>query len=107
MPRDGLSYGVIIRHQDSAAELGRVLPLYGAEGSGVSLKQLGCILADNLSPQKSRVLAMLDRGIREAGTHAAVWHGIDSGGRRLGAGVYLLRLSAGSMVSSRRFVIVR
>jgi L-asparaginase len=38
---------------------GRVLPLYGAKGSGVSLKQLGCILADNLSPQKSRVLAML------------------------------------------------
>jgi L-asparaginase len=38
---------------------GRALPLYAARGSGVSLVNIGCVLADNLSPQKARVLLML------------------------------------------------
>ena len=38
---------------------GRVLPLYATKGSGVSLVKIGCVEADNLSPQKARVLLML------------------------------------------------
>lgn len=38
---------------------GRVLPLYGVRGAGLSLREIGCVLADNLSPQKARVLLML------------------------------------------------
>lgn len=38
---------------------GRTLPLYAAKGSGVSLVKIGCVEADNLSPQKARVLLML------------------------------------------------
>jgi len=38
---------------------GRVLPLYAAKGSGVSLVNIGCVEADNLSPQKARVLLLL------------------------------------------------
>jgi L-asparaginase len=38
---------------------GRTLPLYAAKGSGVSLVGIGCVEADNLSPQKARVLLML------------------------------------------------
>lgn len=38
---------------------GRTLPLYAAKGSGVSLVNIGCVHADNLSPQKARVLLML------------------------------------------------
>ena len=38
---------------------GRTLPLYAAKGSGVSLVKSGCVEADNLSPQKARVLLML------------------------------------------------
>lgn len=38
---------------------GRVLPVYGFEGGGKTLKQAGAIFADNLSPQKSRILLML------------------------------------------------
>lgn len=41
---------------------GRVLPLYGVKGSGISLRDLGCVLTDNLSPQKARVLAMVALG---------------------------------------------
>ena len=38
---------------------GRTRPLYAAKGSGVSLVNIGCVLADNLSPQKARVLLLL------------------------------------------------
>jgi L-asparaginase len=38
---------------------GRVFPLSATKGSALSLRQIGCILADNLSPQKARILLML------------------------------------------------
>jgi len=49
---------------------GRTLPLYAGKGSGVTLREIGCIFADNLSPQKARVMLLAalaaaprDRGI--------------------------------------------
>jgi len=38
---------------------GRVFSLSAAKGSSLTLKRIGCVLADNLSPQKARVLLML------------------------------------------------
>lgn len=38
---------------------GRVLPVYGFAGGGSTLKAAGSIFADNLSPQKARILLML------------------------------------------------
>lgn len=38
---------------------GRVLPVYGFEGGGKTLQNAGAIFADNLSPQKARILLML------------------------------------------------
>lgn len=38
---------------------GRVFPLSATKGSALSLKAIGCVLADNLSPQKARILLML------------------------------------------------
>jgi L-asparaginase len=38
---------------------GRIFPLSATKGSALSLRQLGCVLTDNLSPQKARVLLML------------------------------------------------
>jgi L-asparaginase len=38
---------------------GRVFPLSANKGSALTLKQIGCVLADNLSPQKARILLML------------------------------------------------
>ena len=38
---------------------GRVMPVYGYIGGGNTLKQLGAIFADNLTPQKARLLLML------------------------------------------------
>lgn len=38
---------------------GRVLPVYGFKGGGKTLKEAGAIFADNLTPQKARILLML------------------------------------------------
>jgi L-asparaginase len=38
---------------------GRVLPIYGNEGGGKTLKDAGAVFADNLSPHKARILLML------------------------------------------------
>jgi L-asparaginase len=38
---------------------GRVFPLSATKGSALSLKAIGCVLGDNLSPQKARILLML------------------------------------------------
>ena len=38
---------------------GRIFPLSAGKGSALSLRQIGCVLADNLSPQKARILLML------------------------------------------------
>jgi L-asparaginase len=48
--------------------LGRVLPVYGFVGGGKTLKDAGAIFADDLSPQKARILLMLllHNGIKEA-----------------------------------------
>jgi L-asparaginase len=38
---------------------GRALPVYATKGGGITLKELGCVFADDLSPQKARILLML------------------------------------------------
>jgi L-asparaginase len=38
---------------------GRVLPVYGFQGGGKTTKDLGAIFADDLSPEKARILLML------------------------------------------------
>jgi L-asparaginase len=38
---------------------GRVFPLPAAKGSALALRGIGCVLADNLSPQKARVLLIV------------------------------------------------
>ncbi len=37
---------------------GRTLPLYAGRGSGVSLREIGCVFADNLPAHKARVLLL-------------------------------------------------
>ena len=38
---------------------GRIFSLSAIKGSSLALKKIGCVLADNLSPQKARILLML------------------------------------------------
>jgi flagellar hook assembly protein FlgD len=53
-----------------------------------------------------RLRTLLDRNIG-GGLHDVVWDGRDDGGRTVGAGVYLVRLEAGSVTQVRKAVVVR
>ena len=41
---------------------GRTVPMYVGPGKGVTLRELGCVFSDNLSPHKARVLLLVALG---------------------------------------------
>ena len=51
-----------------------------------------------------RLVARLDEGVREAGTHRAEWDGRDVGGRVVGSGVYFYRLEGVPSLAPRKMV---
>lgn len=53
--REARSLGIAVV-VTSRTHAGRVLPLYAGGGGGTTLRDLGCVFADNLSAQKARVL---------------------------------------------------
>lgn len=56
--REAISRGIVVVISTRVPN-GRVLPMYGFEGGGLTLKNSGSVFADNLSPQKARILLML------------------------------------------------
>jgi hypothetical protein len=48
----------------------------------------------------------LARGVRPAGRQTIAWDGRDSGGRRLPAGVYLVRVVAGEFSAVRKAIVI-
>ncbi len=56
--RDAIAKGVVVVVATRVPN-GRVLPVYGNKGGGQTLKSAGAVMADNLSAQKARILAML------------------------------------------------
>ncbi|MBM3330334.1 T9SS type A sorting domain-containing protein [candidate division WOR-3 bacterium] len=50
---------------------------------------------------------VLQRGVQDAGPHQVSWDGRDEQGRRVAAGVYLLRLEAGRLGATRKLVVHR
>jgi enediyne biosynthesis protein E4 len=53
-----------------------------------------------------RRVAVLEDGVREAGGHVVAWDGL-VGGKRAGAGVYFVRLTAGRTVRTGRVTVLR
>ena len=53
-----------------------------------------------------RIARLVDEG-QPAGSHAAVWNGLDDHKRGVGAGVYFYRLTAGKETTSRKMVLIR
>jgi len=53
-----------------------------------------------------RVRTLVD-GVREAGSHSALWDGRDDSGRVLPSGVYLYWLRAGGLVQARKMLLLR
>ena len=56
--KDAIGRGVPVVVASRVPE-GRVLPSYGFEGGGRTLADAGAVMADDLSPQKARILLML------------------------------------------------
>jgi hypothetical protein len=52
-------------------------------------------------------VAVLVRGLQEAGTQVLQWDGRDGQGRELASGVYLCRLQAGAQVETRKLLLLR
>jgi len=48
-----------IRDRTTRVAAGRVYPAYGGEGGGSSMRQLGVVFANDLSPWKARIMLML------------------------------------------------
>jgi len=55
---DALEMGVAVV-MSTRVQQGRARPVYGFVGGGKTLKDIGVVFADNLSPQKARILLML------------------------------------------------
>lgn len=55
---DAIARGVVVVIS-TRVQRGRVRPIYGFVGGGKTLKDAGAIFADDLSPQKARILLML------------------------------------------------
>ncbi len=54
-----------------------------------------------------RLVRTLAEGSLPAGRHRRVWDATDDSGRRVGAGIYLVRFDAGSFQASRKVVVLR
>lgn len=54
-----------------------------------------------------RLVKELEKGSVGPGRHVVGWNGTDSGGNRLGSGVYFVRLEVGDDVSQRKLVLLR
>ncbi len=53
------------------------------------------------------VVARLDDGRREAGTHSIAWDGRNSSGRSVGSGVYFYRLEGSPEAATRKMVLLK
>ncbi len=81
-------------------------PFNGATVIPYALPQSGVIelAVYNLAGQK---VAVLEKGVRQAGAHAVSWDGRDNRGRALASGIYFYRLLAGERKETRKLLLVR
>ncbi|HET6348011.1 MAG TPA: SBBP repeat-containing protein, partial [Candidatus Krumholzibacteria bacterium] len=52
-------------------------------------------------------IAVLNQGLREAGTYSVAWDGTDTLGRSVASGVYFYRLAGSPRVESKKMIVVR
>lgn len=93
---------------DPQTTLGPGFPNPAAAGTRVSfsLASAGPLRLD-VYDVGGRVVRTLLEGTVQAGRHTAIWDGLDTGGGRVPAGVYFVRLRSGTVDLSRRLIRVR
>ena len=52
-------------------------------------------------------VATLFEGMKAAGTHTAVWNGVDESGRNVPSGVYIYRMEGGGVSQAKRMVLMK
>jgi len=80
-------------------------PARAATTIGFTLERAGRARVEVFDPRGARVVT-LAAGEFAAGSRTVVWRGLDHAGRRVGAGVYFVRLESGGVRSIRRIVRV-
>ncbi|MEK6987918.1 MAG: choice-of-anchor V domain-containing protein, partial [Candidatus Thermoplasmatota archaeon] len=78
-------------------------PFLGSARFDFSLAEAGSARMEVFDLSGRRVATIVS-GILTAGRHTARWDGRDEGGRAVGAGVYLVRLTAGGRTLSARVI---
>ena len=73
---------------------------------GYALPEKGRVRITIYSPTGKRIRTLVDRD-RSAGEYAAVWDGADDSGRRVGSGIYVCRMTAGSFSKTVKMTIMK
>lgn len=81
-------------------------PSSGAQRIPLALPETGPARLTLYDALGARVATLLARSQGAGGQQLLLWDGRDDGGRRIPAGVYYLRLSAGSRVETRRICVL-
>ena len=56
---------------------------------------------------KGRLVARLVSQSMEPGEHSVMWHGKDTTGGRVASGVYFYQLTAGTLVETKRMILIK
>lgn len=81
-------------------------PFAGESDLGVALAAPGRVTL-RVYDVRGRLIRTLEDEERPAGIHHVTWNGVDDRGRRVGAGVYLVRATAPGLAATQRLVIGR
>jgi len=81
-------------------------PVHGTTSVSYVLAQAGRVQISVHDPG-GRLVRRLVEGERPAGSATVIWDGTDDTGRRLGPGVYFVRLCAPRILHARKAVLVR
>jgi hypothetical protein len=81
-------------------------PFESGTGVGFALAKAQFVMV-RVFDVNGRLLKVLETGPMNAGRHYVVWDGADSGGNRLGPGMYFIRVTAGERTLESKVVRVR
>jgi hypothetical protein len=72
----------------------------------VTIGERTAVVVEIYDARGARV-AILDAGVKDAGTHRVAWGGTDATGKRVGSGVYFYRLEGAGALTSRKMVLLK
>jgi hypothetical protein len=74
---------------------------------GYYMPAAGQVTLDVYDSSGRLVTRLLDRAMKQKGTHSVEWRGLDAQGRSVSSGVYFYRLTSGKETISKKMVLLR